>query len=482
MFQDPKRTRYTKTRKLLAKKKRRAFINRRKKHEQKERMKFKPAMSSTTSKATTLPHERIDISSMQSKHLIKSHEGQDKVQTRNHNDSVPLSTGLRGGAPNLKAGQEKSDQLQLRNRGTDCFMNSIIQLLRNTGYITFIKEHLQPLLVDAPAESYKLSRSLLRIYSSDSKEGGISAAHIRSLVAEHSGKSYLDANTQQDAEEFFRALETMLSEELVGSDEFGVFRSQHWGRETLSRRFLDNTAIGSCHRCGKSPTTEDNPFLVLKLKNLPRANIGVALSSLIQAHFSESTETIFMRCSYCCEQQDHQNNNKPCPQTGICKDRGTVEMCQLTKAPEFLLIQLIRNIGNQPKVMTYVKIVQGLLLLSSHTYELVATLDHIGDTPRNGHYVTFLKIDSGNWIKFDDERSMACSLKQANTRNNYILLFKRKVILNKPQVSVIVSQASCSVQQDDLRDQIDLDTKIKKLEAKLMKSIEEKDCLKWREL
>ena len=62
---------------------------------------------------------------------------------------------------------------------------------------------------------------------------------------------------------------------------------------------------------------------------------------------------------------------------------------------------------------------------------MVASLDHIGDTPKSGHYVTFLKQDSGKWIKFDDEESKDCSLKQANTRNNYILLFKRKEINNQ---------------------------------------------------
>jgi hypothetical protein len=228
----------------------------------------------------------------------------------------------------------------------------------------------------------------------------------------------------------------MLAEELMTLDEFEAYHSQHWGRESISRKFLDNTATGSCHRCARSPTTKVTPFLVLKLKNIPRANSGVTLSSLIQAHFSESTEVTFMRCSYCCEEQGHENNNNACPQTGICKDRGTVEVSHMTKAPTFLIIQLIRNVGHQPKLMTYVKVEKGRFDFSDHAYEFVSALDHIGDTPKSGHYVMFLKLDTGKWVKFDDEDSEECSLKQANTRNNYILLFKRKEIINQGNVNM----------------------------------------------
>ena len=51
-------------------------------------------------------------------------------------------------------------------------------------------------------------------------ENEVSTAEIRTLVAQYSGKSYFDDSTQQDAEEFFRDLEAILSEELVGLDEY----------------------------------------------------------------------------------------------------------------------------------------------------------------------------------------------------------------------------------------------------------------------
>ena len=91
----------------------------------------------------------------------------------------------------------------------------------------------------------------------------------------------------------------------------------------------------------------------------------------------------------------------------------------------------IRNVGNEPKVTTFVKVEQELVLSANQVYDVIATLDHIGSSPYSGHYVTFLKQHSGQWKLFDDERSKMCTLRQANTRNNYILVFKKKSVMSE---------------------------------------------------
>ena len=48
------------------------------------------------------------------------------------------------------------------------------------------------------------------LYNSTSK-GPISTANIPKYVAEHTGKLYLDINTQEDAEEYLSALEMTIS-------------------------------------------------------------------------------------------------------------------------------------------------------------------------------------------------------------------------------------------------------------------------------
>ena len=45
----------------------------------------------------------------------------------------------------------------------------------------------------------------------------------------------------------------------------------------MIQKFIDNTESGKCQRCGKSPETQENPFLMLKLKNIPRTNILILI-------------------------------------------------------------------------------------------------------------------------------------------------------------------------------------------------------------
>ena len=91
--------------------------------------------------------------------------------------------------------------------------------------------------------------------------------------------------------------------------------------------------------------------------------------------------------------------------------------------------------------MTLVKIEEELVLPNAEKYEAVATLNHVGETTRSGHYVTHLKDNSGQWILFDDTFNRTSSLKEANSRDNYILLFKKKEtgqqinIIDLPEVS-----------------------------------------------
>ena len=90
------------------------------------------------------------------------------------------SCGLKGGSPiETKPGScLTSNDLQLINRGSDCFVNSVIQLLRCTDYFKFIKNHLPYILANTPPDSYKLSRRLRYIYDEESLGRPISVAFI----------------------------------------------------------------------------------------------------------------------------------------------------------------------------------------------------------------------------------------------------------------------------------------------------------------
>ena len=394
---DPNYTREAKNRKIIARKKGEAYKRRREMQHLKELEKFKEKKKSKINFGIT---------------------------------TIPSCVGLKGGAPTKKMklnGYGSNDELKLINRGSDCFVNSTIQLLRKTGYVNFINTHFPTILMNSNPDGYKLCKLLKSLYGEDSLGKTMSVAAIRTYVAQMSGKKYLDDGSQQDAEEFFRALDGVLFEELVESEDFRKTRDLHWGREEMTMKFVDSPSSGACQTCGKHPISSETPFLFLKIKNIPQAT-GITLSALIQANFSESTKLVNMRCSICCESQNHRVQ---CPEIGVCRRRKAVEVCKITQYPTYLFVQLVRNIGNEPKVTTFIRIESELVLPNHQSYEVVGTIDHIGSSPVSGHYVTFVKQSSGKWRIFDDERSELCTFKQANTRNNYLLLFKKKSELSE---------------------------------------------------
>ena len=83
-----------------------------------------------------------------------------------------------------------------------------------------------------------------------------------------------------------------------------------------------------------------------------------------------------------------------------------------------------------PKVTTFVRMEKEIVIPDDQTYEVVGIIDHVGNSPLCGHYVTYLKQDSGQWKLFDDESSKSCTFKQANNRNNYLILFKKKSVIS----------------------------------------------------
>ena len=112
---------------------------------------------------------------------------------------------------------------------------------------------------------------------------------------------------------------------------------------------------------------------------IPKA-ANVTLISLIQSHYSESIQTAKIKCSNCCP---HDDQGVPCTLTGVCRARQASEICQLTKAPKFLFIQLLRYDNSGQKVTTFVELVADLIVPNGENgekYEVVGTLNHIGHT------------------------------------------------------------------------------------------------------
>ena len=132
--------------------------------------------------------------------------------------------------------------------------------------------------------------------------------------------------------------------------------------------------------------------------------------------------------------------------------------------------------GNESKLMTFVKIENGQFALNGHKYEFTGAVDHIGNNLTHGHYVTFLKFDSGKWMKFDDEHFQECTIQQANTRNNYILLFKKITSTAEFDISTIESNTKDQTKPDKIQSEID--QRIAELEYRQTKTLQEKSELR----
>ena len=346
--------------------------------------------------------------------------------------------GLRGGHDGKKHQAKINNNLQLSNNNNDCFVNSTIQLLSASGYETFLRTEISNILMDTSSESYTVTKLLASLYSTENR-GHLSTATIRRHVALRSGRFYLDLGSQQDAEEFLCALEETISEELRALQEFRSLKSKHWGMKQFRRQFRDNSQDGTCNLCGLYPSIADEPFFMLQL-NIPQCASSISLSSLIQSHFSESSNVDKIRCPHCCP---HDRVGIKCTNQGPCRGKEAAELCLLKEAPQFLFLQLVRFDGTENKVLTHVKFESELVLPNTDVYEPVAALNHRGLTSQAGHYVTYRKLGTGQWMLYDDTYNRLSSLQEANTPDNYILLFKKKDL---SQVSV---HLQCSVAEDE---------------------------------
>ena len=352
--------------------------------------------------------------------------------------------GLKGGAPSNTSIQSNLRLINNRSNATRniCFTNAVVQMILKTGYSSLLRNLFPQLVVGKPVNSYQGCKALYSLYSEHRRER--SAASVRTIVAKKSGKEFLANCQQQDAEEFLRALIDMMAIELHDLDSFNIIHNEHIGKEKIKRKFLDNSS-GVCSRCGEFPSCSDQEFLCLKL-NIPCSNLPVSLASLIDSYFSEGTEVIPMKCSQCCPHDNPPDGQKvPCPQAGFCS-RPSVSCNELIKSPKYLFLQLLRfGLGhNGPKVSTLVKVDSELVMSNGVEYEVKATINHWGNTLKGGHYVAYLKNESGQWWLLNDNISTLVSLAEANTQDNYILLLERKTVLQKTSenVTTLVSASS----------------------------------------
>ena len=265
-----------------------------------------------------------------------------------------------------------------------CFINSSIQLLRNTGFVKFILSNKTYLNNDM-----EVSRALADLIGGQTAQEK-SAGKIRKLVADKTNRVDFNNQSQQDVEEFMRALVEVICEELSGVDGFECVRKKHFGVEGISKIFLDNLPMGTCFKCLEFPSYRNEDFLFLKLV-VPQSSRKVMLTTLIQSYCTDNSDFLWMKCSNCCP---HAQMKVVCPQVGFCRRKAATRN-ELIELPEYLLITLLR-FGDQNKVNTCVEFGEEVIFPSGDRYTPISNVSHIGESRHGGHYVNYSKSLSGS--------------------------------------------------------------------------------------
>ena len=299
-----------------------------------------------------------------------------------------------------------------------CFVNTALQLLYSIAeFRNIFKNQVFNTNVNI---SFPICNELSRIFRT---EGNFptSAAELRRLVGLFSGVEEISDGAQKDISHFLRLLLQTLEIELSeqSPDIFAII-NKFWGKEKTTRKFL-NTADGACGICHNLPRIEEENFCILKLNIMQHVN-QIMLTSLIENYYSESLETIDMKCSACCPHSSH------CPQLGSCRLRKAVNQRVLARSPSFLIVQLLRfqNYSNL-KLKTKVVSENEITLPNLQKYELISIGDHLGPEIQNGHYVASIK--QGNiWYRCNDQDIYNFESNNINTEHNYIFVYRKVTV------------------------------------------------------
>lgn len=96
-------------------------------------------------------------------------------------------------------------------------------------------------------------------------------------------------------------------------------------------------------------------------------------------------------------------------------------------SPSSLLVSLKRGCSQTVKNGKPVS-VASQLNFQGRLYELVAFIEHLGRSPRHGHFLTFYRENDGRWYSANDEEITCVSEKKAlkHASTGYVYLFEQK--------------------------------------------------------
>jgi len=120
----------------------------------------------------------------------------------------------------------------------------------------------------------------------------------------------------------------------------------------------------------------------------------------------------------------------------------------ISKPPSFLVIVIKRwqtesleKDTRRVPILEKINFVVDPLSQQSKPYDLVSTVQHIGETPVSGHYNCCIKSTNGDWIEIDDAKKKCVAVKH-QCAEVYVLMYVKEELSTSPSTS---QSTSCSV-------------------------------------
>lgn len=329
------------------------------------------------------------------------------------------------------------DTLGLRglvNLGSTCFMSSVLQTIIHNPYIKHYYLSGSHAQSKCPkSQSGCMSCCLNQIFQDFYTNPTLSAYGLTSFVeAAWKVKRSLAGYSEQDAHEFWQFLVHQIHKNDTSSSKYTknkestplTDKQTTQNDSTKCDCIIHRTFLGAlqstltCTECGSSRTIQD-PMLDISLEIQDK--IGDEKVSLEDLHscFKKYTRIEELDVLYDCSS---------------CQKRTKVtKSLKLKKLPPVLSIQLKRfeHIGvsskidyhiDTPSVLDVKDYISESINDQITTYELFGIVCHIGNV-NTGHYIAYVKIRNGIWLKFDDAIVTRVSEATVKQVNGYMLFY-----------------------------------------------------------
>ena len=355
------------------------------------------------------------------KHNYKDIKNNEKIENKENYNSCKLNN------KNLNEDKIKYGKVGLINYGFNCYMNSIIQILKNIKKFAFniLKYDKDDVI------TVSLRKLLVNLYYSDSKLASIQefkkdfgsqynkfaddkendSTIFLLYLLQHLNKVFKLSGNYKSSIDLFRVLNLNSSEK----NKLEIFLNKY---QSNNNSYINEIFYGYemnkiiCIKCGYCHTS----FQSFNILNLPI--------------IYETTEVISLEQSLNCYLVTKDRRNTEGFECTNCKTRFLSHLTCIIKLPQILIINL-KRVGENTVYYHEIEIPMILktklidkLNIYNKQYELIGFIKHFGNE-KNGHNIAFSKnIFDNKWYSFNDSIVKEVQSECPSTDKSFLLFYQ----------------------------------------------------------